>query len=175
MKGSHVAATGLSMTSFKPLLIAIAASTFLALSGCASDSDDTNTGGSTETTSMTSGTGTGSGTGGPGGNQTTGNGTLEERTCTATAGGPGSGWVGGPGGTYVGGCPFGGAVTTAVILAKVDLPADCDPYQTAPDAGPGEAAAATEGSEYPSGTTFSMFCGPGGTNLVGKISLQAVA
>jgi len=173
MKGAHVAASGLSMTSFKPLLIAIAASTFLALSGCASDSDDTNTSGSTETTSMT--TGTGSMTGGPGGNQTTGNGTLEERTCTATVGGPGSGWVGAPGGAaYVGGCPFGDAVTTAVVLAVVELPAECDAYHNAPNAGVGEAQPASQGTEYPSGTSFSMFCGAG-SNLVGKISLQAVA
>lgn len=158
--------------TIKPLLFAIAVTTVLALSGCSSKSDDGTTGGSSDTTAPT----TGAGTTGPSGNQTAGNGTLEERTCTATVGGPGNGFVGAPGGAaYVGGCPFGDAVTTVVVLAKVDLPADCDPYQNPPNAAPGNAQPASEGSEYPVGTTFSMFCGPGGSNLVGKISLQAVA
>lgn len=159
------------MTTIRLLAITLCLTSALLLSGCASDDEGNGT--TTDASGTTTGTmttGTSTGTDAP----PVDNATLDERSCTATAGGPGVGYVGDPSGTvYVGGCPFGVSDTQA-ILYQIELPPECDPYMTAPDASSTEAEEATVGTSYPAGTRFSMFCGAG-ANLVGTIQLQPVA
>jgi hypothetical protein len=151
------------MTATKILTFAL---TLAFLAGCAGSDESTSTTTDPTTTGTTTGV-PGNNTGGP-----AANGTITEYSCTALAGGEGSGFVG-AGGQYVGGCPFG-AAESDVLFAEAQLPTGCSPYHTPPNGGPTDAQPASVGTEYPAGTNFSMFCGPGGIQLTGKIFLQEV-
>jgi len=143
----------------------------LLASGCSSKPSSTNTSGAETSGGATSGAtsgSTGSGSGGSGGNAT---GAPQTFSCTSIAGGTGSGYSG-AGGQYVGGCPFGQPTTTATLLMNATLPAGCDPYYASGSVST-NAQPAKVGESYPTGTQYSMFCGPGGIQLTGTIQISA--